>query len=110
MPEAPAHLVFTTEQLTDYMSPHVPDEHAATIGTLAQWAAEQPNSLTTETKYIGIRHVGTTNAGLKTYTVADMPRIYVPTSQRRPLFDYVYNSINHMADLKTYHKLTKSYY
>ena len=38
--DAPAHLVYITEHLTDYMPPHTPDEYAATIGTLVQWAAE----------------------------------------------------------------------
>ena len=107
VPDAPAHLVYTTEILADYMPPHIPDEHAATIGTLVQWAAEQPSSLTTDSKYINVRCVGTADAGLKTYIVADVPRIYVPISRRRPLFDYVHDAINHMADLKTYHELTK---
>ena len=32
--DAPAHLVYATENFIDYMSLHIPDEHTATIGNL----------------------------------------------------------------------------
>ena len=71
-PGVPAHLVYTTKHLTDYMPLTFPDGHVATIGKLVQWAAEHPTSSTIKSKYIDIRCVGTTDAGLKTYTVADV--------------------------------------
>ena len=45
IPNAPMHMICTTEHMVDYMPPHIPESHAATIGTLVQWIKEQPGSL-----------------------------------------------------------------
>ena len=47
--------------------------------------------------------IGTADSDLRTYTQADMPRIYVPERRRRPLFDFVHKAINHMAALLIKH-------
>ena len=56
--------------------------------------------------------VGTTNSGLKIYTEADTPRIYIPKSRRRPLhvYEFQHKAIHHMTSVKMYNKLAKSYY
>ena len=110
IPDALKHMVCINEHLVDYMPPHIPDSHAATIGTLVQWAAEQPESLEKERELVIDSRIGTADSGLRTYTPADMPRIYVPERRRRPLFDFIHKAINHMAALKTYNELSKSYY
>jgi hypothetical protein len=92
------------------MPPHIPESHTATIGTLVQWIAKQPESLKDESHLMKDILIGTTDSGLKTYTEADSPRIYVPKQRCRPLYEFTHNAINHMADVKTYNKLAKSYY
>ena len=92
------------------MPPHIPESHAATIGTLVQWIAKQPESLEDESSLMKDILIGTTGSGLKTYTKADSPRIHVPKQRRRPLYEFTHNAINHMADVKAYNKLAKSYY
>ena len=52
--------------------------------------------------------LGVADSGLRTYTPADMPRIYVPERRRRPLYDFVHKATNHMAALKTYNESAKS--
>ena len=54
--------------------------------------------------------IGVTDSGLRTYTPANLPRIYVPEGRFLPLYEYIHKAINHMAALKTYNELTKSYY
>ena len=110
IPNATQHVVYANENVTDYMPPHVPEMHAATVGTLPQWIAEQPGSLETERDSLIASRIGTTDSGLTTYTPDDMPRIYVPVNRRRPLYEFQHNHINHMATLKTFNELAKTYF
>jgi transposase-like protein len=110
IPEAPRHVVYTNEHLVDYMPPHIPESHAATVGTLVDWAAEQLASLEKDKGSMIESRIGTADSGLKTYTPGLSPRIYVPEQRRRPLYEFTHNAINHMAALKTFNELSKSYY
>ena len=102
--DAPQHMVLSTESAA-YMPPNIPDEHAATIGTLVQWITEQTNLLELESgKLLGNR-LSTLNSGLKMYDPADGPRIYVSSKLRRPLYDFAHNSVNHMGAAITYSEL-----
>jgi hypothetical protein len=82
IPNATRNLVCVNEHLTEYMLPHIPEPNAATIGTLVQWIAEQPESLEEESSLMKDILIGMTDFGLKTYTEADSPRIYVPKQRR----------------------------
>ena len=111
VPDAPQHVVYASEHIaTDYMPPHVPEMHAATVGTLIQWIAEQPASLEKERDLLISTRIGTTDSGLTTYTLADSPRIYVPIDRRRPLYEFQHDQINHQATLKTFNELAKTYF
>ena len=110
IPNAPMHMICTTEHMVDYMPPHIPESHAATIGTLVQWIKEQPGSLDKDRDSMIESRIGTADSGLCTYTPGDTPRIYVPEPRRRHLYEFVHKAINHMAALKTYNELAKSYY
>ena len=50
------------------MPPSIPDLHAATIGILVQWKAEQSKLLGEEFDLMKEPHVNTTDSGLKKYT------------------------------------------
>ena len=102
--DAPKHMVFNTE-CAAYMPPKVPEQHAATIGTLVQWAGEQPNSLELERAKLINNRFSTLASGLTMYDPADGPRIYVPVERRRPLYEFSHKAINHMGAAITYSEL-----
>ena len=86
IPDAIKHTVRISGTIVDYIPPHMPDMHAATIGILVQWTAEQPASLEKECDLLMISRIGVTNSGLCSYTPKHMPCIYVPKSCRCPLW------------------------
>ena len=81
------------------------------VGTRADWVNEQKSSLLAEAGKVDRTRLAAREDGLLMIVGADgLYRAYVPLPRRESLFKFTHESINHLADDKTYQELRENYY